>query len=214
MRLFDVLGPVMTGRPAAIQRARCALAAQRAVCWASSLPRPRSCSMAALPPQAVATARIVRWWQACWACGPMMTASPTALHWPRRPVCTLRSAPLTCGVRTPTRPCCGWWVFRAAIGGRWLVYRRRADQHLPNRRHHDKFRRRPQYADRPQSGHARPCGSRHHLPERARRQHCHDAALPLDGGRYAVMVLECDELSRTRSPGSWAASRASSRSRF
>ena len=53
--------------------------------------------MAALPPQAVATARIVRWWQACWACSPMMTASPTALHWPRRPVCTLRSAPPTCG---------------------------------------------------------------------------------------------------------------------
>ena len=101
MRLFDVLGPVMTGPSSSHTAGACALAARRGVFWASSLPRPRSCSMAALPPQAVATARIVRWWQACWACSPMMTASPTALHWPRRPVCTLRSAPPTCGGAHP-----------------------------------------------------------------------------------------------------------------
>ena len=77
-------------------------------------------------------------------------------------------------------------VVGASIGGGRI-------EHLPDRRHHDEFWRRPQHADRPQPGHARPCGSRHHLFEPARRQHRHDAALPLDAGGYAVMVLECDE---------------------
>lgn len=63
-------------------------------------------------------------------------------------------------------------------GSNGCFHRRRAHQHLPDRRHYHQLWRRPQHPDRSQSGYPRPCGRSDHRIGAAGHQHCHHAAVP------------------------------------
>ena len=104
MRLFDVLGPVMTG-PSSSHTAgavRIGLTARNLLGEA-----PKTAEIL-LHGSFAATVPTVRWWPGCWACCQTMNASRTAFPWRSRPGWIIPSAPWCCAVPTPTPPCCGW----------------------------------------------------------------------------------------------------------
>ena len=96
MRLFDVLGPVMTG-PSSSHTAGAVRIGSTARRLLGEQPAQAEIhSTAALPPPAAAMARDrAPRGRSFWACSSMMTASPTASPWPRPAACTIKSAPST-----------------------------------------------------------------------------------------------------------------------